>query len=80
MNRISNTVSAKSRSNSVWMLTFRHWYIVWAHDLLKDGYSIFPDKFHPHDHIRRYKLNDILTDELHPSIGKELLCLLSTEL
>ena len=80
MNSISNTISAKGSSNSVWMLTFRHGYIVRPHDLLQDGYGIFPDKLHSHDHIRWYKLNDILTNELHPSICKELLCLLPTEL
>ena len=80
MNSISNTVSTKSCSNSVRMLTFSHWYIVRPHDLLHDWYGIFPDELHPHDHVRGYKLNDILSDELHPSISKELLCLLPTEL
>ncbi len=80
MNSISNTISAKGSSNSVWMLTFRHGYIIRPHDLLQDRYGIFPDKLHSHDHIRGYKLNDILTNELHPSVSKELLCLLPTEL
>ena len=80
MNCVSDTVSTKSSSYSVWMLAFCHWYIIWPHDLLKDRYSVFSDKFHSHNHIRRYKLNYILSNELHPSIGKELLCLLSTEL
>jgi hypothetical protein len=76
MNSVSDTVSAKSSPDSIWMLTLSHGYIIRPHDLLHYRYRIFADKLHPHNHIRRHKLYDILSNKLHPSITEELLCLL----